>query len=55
MDPKAWIEDYLATIKLNSGTRDIAMQFIQLHLKEPARAWLRNLPDESIGHWNDLQ
>ena len=54
-DPKAWIEDYLSTIKLNSGTRDTAMQFIQLHLKEPARAWLRNLPDESITHWNDLQ
>ena len=54
-DPKAWIEDYLATIKLNNGTRDTAMQFIQLHLKEPARAWLRNLPEESITHWNDLQ
>ena len=54
MDPKAWIEDYLVTIQLNHGTRDTAMQFIQLHLKEPARAWLRNLPEESIDHWNDL-
>ena len=35
-DPKAWIEDYVATIQLNHGTRDTAMQFIQLHLKEPA-------------------
>ena len=53
-DPKAWIEDYLATVGLHHGTRDTAMQFIQLHLKESARAWLRSLPEESIDHWNDL-
>lgn len=53
-DPRTWIEDYLATVKLHYGTRDTAMQFIQLHLKESARAWLRSLPEESIDHWNDL-
>ena len=42
------------TIQLHHDTRDTAMQFIQLHLKELARAWLRNLPEESIDHWNDL-
>ena len=49
-----WIEDYLSTVKLYGGTRDTAMQFIQLHLKESARAWLKSLPEESIDHWNDL-
>jgi hypothetical protein len=37
------------------GSRDNALQMVQLYLKDMARAWLNNLPAESIESWEDFR
>jgi hypothetical protein len=46
--------DYLQAVKLLGGTREIAMQSLQLHLTGAARSWLRKLEKETIGSWEEL-
>jgi hypothetical protein len=36
------------------GTKEIAMQSLQLHLTGAARSWLSKLEKETIGSWEDL-
>jgi hypothetical protein len=36
-DPEDWLVDYLETVKLMGGTREMAMQSIQVHLSGVAR------------------
>jgi hypothetical protein len=36
------------------GTKEIAMQSLQLHLTGTARSWLSKLEKETIGSWEDL-
>jgi hypothetical protein len=46
--------DYLQAVKLLGGTREIAMQSLQLHLTGIARSWLSKLGKETIGSWEEL-
>jgi hypothetical protein len=54
-EPLAWLEDFLQTVKLQRGTKTTAMQSMSLHLKGPARNWLKTLEKESIGSWEELK
>ena len=53
-EPRTWIEDYLTAVQCQGGTRNTAMQYLQLQLTGSARAWLKSLPSDTIGYWNDL-
>ncbi|KAK1612933.1 hypothetical protein QYE76_036606 [Lolium multiflorum] len=54
LEPRSWIDDYLQTMILHKRNQIAAMQFLQLYLKDSARAWLRGLPKGSIKSWDDL-
>jgi hypothetical protein len=41
-EPQSWLSDYLQAVKLLGGTRETAMQSLQLHLTGAGRSWLRN-------------
>jgi hypothetical protein len=53
-EPRSWIDDYLQTVILHKGNQVAAMQCLQLYLKDSARAWMRGMPQGSIGSWEDL-
>jgi hypothetical protein len=46
-----WI---LQAVKILGGTKETAMQSLQLHLTGAARSWLRKLEKETIGSWEEL-
>ena len=48
-DPAAWIEDFLLHIHVDHGDDLHAIKYLPLKLKGPARYWLNNLPENSIG------
>jgi hypothetical protein len=48
-EPQSWLSDYLQVVKLLGGTRETAMQSLQLHLTGAARSWLSKLGKETIG------
>jgi hypothetical protein len=48
-EPQSWLLDYLQAVKLLGGTRETAMQSLQLHLTGAARSWLRKLEKKTIG------
>jgi hypothetical protein len=53
-EPQSWLSDYLQAVKLLGGTKEIAMQSLQLHLIGAARSWLSKLEKETIGSWKEL-
>jgi hypothetical protein len=53
-EPQSWLSDYLQAVKLLGGTRETAMQSLQLHLTGAARSWLSKLEKETIGSWEEL-
>jgi hypothetical protein len=53
-EPQSWLLDYLQAVKLLGGTKETAMQSLQLHLTEAARSWLRKLEKETIKSWEEL-
>jgi hypothetical protein len=48
-EPQSWLLDYLQAIQILGGTKEIAMQSLQLHLMGAARSWLSKLEKETIG------
>jgi hypothetical protein len=54
-DPRVWLEDFKAIVTLAGGSRDNALQLIQLYLKDAARAWLSGLAPESINSWEEFR
>ena len=54
LEPRTWLEDYLMAVRCQGGTRNTAMQYLQLQLTGSARAWLKSLPSSTIGSWEDL-
>jgi hypothetical protein len=42
------------TTLVPKGTKETAMQSLQLHLTGAARSWLRKLEKETIGSWEEL-
>jgi hypothetical protein len=53
-EPQSWLSDYLQAVKLLGGTRETAMQSLQLHLTDAARSWLSKLGKETIKSWEEL-
>jgi hypothetical protein len=53
-EPQSWFSDYLQAVNLLGGTRETAMQSLQLHLTGVARSWLSKLGKETIASWEDL-
>jgi hypothetical protein len=53
-EPQSWLSDYLQAVKILGGTKEIAMQSLQLHLTGAARSWLSKLEKETIRSWEEL-
>jgi hypothetical protein len=53
-EPQSWLSDYLQAVKILGGTKETAMQSLQLHLTGAARSWLSKLEKETIGSWAEL-
>ena len=54
-DPGVWIEDYILHIHMARGDDLHAIKYLPLKLKGPARHWLKSLPENSIGSWEELE
>jgi hypothetical protein len=52
--PQSWLSDYLQVVKILGGTKETAMQSLQLHLIGAARSWLSKLERGTIGSWEDF-
>jgi hypothetical protein len=48
-EPQSWLSDYLQAVKILGGTKETAMQSLQLHLIDAAMSWLSKLEKEAIG------
>ena len=54
-DPGVWIEDYILHIHMARGDDLHAIKYLPLKLKGPPRHWLKGLPENSIGSWEELE
>ena len=53
--PAVWIEDFMLHIHMARGDNLHAIKYLPLKLKGPARHWLKSLPENSIGSWEDFE
>jgi hypothetical protein len=53
-ESQSWLSDYLQAVKILGGTKETAMQSLQLHLIGAARSWLSKLEKGTIGSWEEL-
>jgi hypothetical protein len=53
-EPQLWLSNYPQAVQILGGTKEIAMQSLQLHLTGVARSWLSKLEKETIKSWEDL-
>jgi hypothetical protein len=53
-EPQSWLSDYLHAVKILGGTKETAIQSLQLHLTGAARSWLSKLERGTIGSWEEL-
>jgi hypothetical protein len=53
-EPQSWLSDYLQAVKILGGSKEIAMQSLQLHLTGASWSWLSKLERETIGIWDEL-
>jgi hypothetical protein len=53
-EPQSWLSDYLQAVKILGGTKETAMQSLQLHLTIAARTWLCKLERGTIESWEEL-
>jgi hypothetical protein len=53
-EPQSWLSDYLQAVKILGGTKETAMQSLQLHLTGAPRSWLSKLEKGTIGNWEEL-
>jgi hypothetical protein len=53
-EPSSWLSYYLQSVRILEGSKEIAMQSLQLHLTGVARSWLSKLERETIGSWEEL-
>ena len=54
-DPGVRIEDFILHIHMARGDDLHAIKYLPLKLKGPARYWLKSLPQNSIGSWEELE
>jgi hypothetical protein len=47
-EPQSWLSDYLQAVRILGGSKETAMQSLQLHLTGAARSWLSKLERETI-------
>jgi hypothetical protein len=52
-EPRSWLSDYLQAVRILGGSKEIAMQSLQVHLTGMTRSWLSNLGMEIIGSWDE--
>jgi hypothetical protein len=53
-EPQSWLSDYLQAVRILGGSKETAMQSLQLHLTGAARSWLGKMERETIGRWDEL-
>jgi hypothetical protein len=53
-EPQSWLSDYLQAVNILGGTKETAMQSLQLHLTGAARSWLSKLERGTIGSSEEL-
>jgi hypothetical protein len=53
-EPQSWLSDYLQAVRILGGSKETAMQSLQLHLTSAARSWLGKLERETIRSWDEL-
>jgi hypothetical protein len=53
-EPQSWLSDYLQAVKILEGTKETAMQSLQLHLTGATRSLLSKLEKGTIGSWEEL-
>ena len=54
-DPGVWIEDYILHIHMARGDDLHAIKYLPLKIKGPAQHWLKSLPENCIGSWEELE
>ena len=54
-DPGVCIEDFILHIHMARGDDLHAIKYLPLKLKGPDRDWLKSLPENSIGSWEELE
>ena len=54
-DRGVWIEDYILHIHMARGDDLHAIKYLPLKLKGPAGHWLKSLPENTIGSWEELE
>ena len=54
-NPGVWIEDFILHIHMAHGDDLHAIKYLPLKLKGPARHWLKSLPENTIGSWEELE
>ena len=54
-DPAVWIEDFILHIHMTRGHDLHAITYLLIKLKGLARHWLKSLPENSIGSWEELE
>jgi hypothetical protein len=53
-EPQSWLLDFLQAVRILGGSKETAMQSLQLHLTGATRSWLGKLERETIGSWDEL-
>ena len=53
--PLAFLQEYERSMLAAGGCDRCLMSYLPLALKGPALAWLMNLPDGSVGTWEELR
>jgi hypothetical protein len=54
-EPQSWLSDYLQAVRILGGSKETAMQSLQLHLTGAVRSWLSKLGRQKIGSWDKLK
>ena len=54
-DPTVWIEDFMLHIHMARRDDLHAIKYLPLKLKGPTQHWLKSLPENSIGSWEELE
>jgi len=53
-DPSEFLQIYATAIHASGGDQDVMANYFHVALTGPARSWLMNLPDSTIGSWEQM-
>ena len=54
-DPRTWLKDYLTAVKCQKGTKNTAMQYLNLSLEASACTGIKNRPHRQYRSWEELE